>query len=150
MPIYRKGCAVKPAQPFLFLIRAELLRTGPFLYRGTGISGGRPFRMGPENLVSHCRDAYGHERRDDVEKTVRQVIECRDLQDSGLRHAARVPRYQNRSHCGRVFDRAAQKPFLIPFLLEEPFVEAAREDDGYVLVTCDHVAQEPGPDSRAH
>ena len=102
-------------------------------------------RLLPENLIAYRGNKNRHKRGQDIEKTIRKVVQRRHLQDRGLCHAARVPRDEYRSDRSRIFHRTAQQTVFVSFPLIQFLIQAAGQQNGDVLVARNDITHYSGP-----
>jgi hypothetical protein len=91
-----------------------------------------PFRA--ENLIANGGDKDAHQRANDVEEAIGQVGKGRGVEDSGLCHAATIPRNQYRGYGNTIFDGTTQQATFIIVVLVDVLEDATRKHDADVLV----------------
>ena len=86
------------------------------------------------NLIACPCDEDAHQGADEIEEAVGQIGESGYAEDSGLGHAADIPRDEYGGHGDSILGSAAQQAALIAVAVVDVLEHVASEDDRYVLV----------------
>ena len=86
------------------------------------------------NLIVCPCDEDAHQGADEIEEAVGQIGESGYAEDSGLGHAADIPRDEYGGHGDSILGSAAQQAALIAVAVVDVLEHVASEDDRYVLV----------------